>query len=70
SAEAALRHFTKDAAYASQEETLKGTLSPGKVADLVVLSDDILAVPPERILAAKVVLTVVGGQDTYRAKEF
>lgn len=70
SAEAALRHFTKDAAYASLEESLKGTLSPGKVADLVVLSDDILAVPPERILTAKVLLTVLGGQDTYRAKEF
>lgn len=70
SAEAALRHFTKDAAYASLEESLKGTLSPGKVADLVVLSDDILAVPPERILNAKVLLTVLGGQDTYRAKEF
>jgi predicted amidohydrolase YtcJ len=70
SAEAALRHFTKDAAHASLEETLKGTLSSGKVADLVVLSDDILTVPPERILTAKVLLTVLGGQDTYRAKEF
>ncbi|HXB55811.1 MAG TPA: amidohydrolase [Vicinamibacteria bacterium] len=70
SAEAALRHFTKDAAYACLEETLKGTLSAGKVADLVVLSEDILAVPPERILTAKVLLTVLGGQDTYRAKEF
>jgi predicted amidohydrolase YtcJ len=70
SAEAALRHFTKDAAYACLEETLKGALSPGKVADLVVLSEDILAVPPERILTAKVLLTVLGGQDTYRAKEF
>jgi predicted amidohydrolase YtcJ len=70
SVEAALRHFTKDAAHASLEENLKGTLSPGKVADLVVLSEDILAVPPERILTAKVLLTVLGGQDTYRAKEF
>jgi predicted amidohydrolase YtcJ len=70
SAEAALRHFTRDAAYACLEETGKGTLSPGKVADLVVLSDDILALPPERILTTKVLLTVLGGQDTYKAKEF
>jgi predicted amidohydrolase YtcJ len=67
---AALRHFTRDAAYASFEETVKGTLAPGKTADFVVLSDDILAAPPERILKAKVLLTVMGGQDTYRAREF
>jgi predicted amidohydrolase YtcJ len=69
SAEAALRHFTRDAAYASFEETVKGTLVPGKLADLVVLSDDVLA-GPERILKAKVLLTVMGGQDTFRAREF
>ena len=47
----------------------RGTLAAGKLADLVVLSDDILAAP-ERILKAKVLLTVMGGQDTYRAREF
>jgi predicted amidohydrolase YtcJ len=70
SAEAALRHFTRDAAYASFEEQIKGTLGKGKLADLVILSDDILGAPPERILKAKVLLTVMGGQDTYRAREF
>ena len=69
SAEAALRHFTRDVAYAGFEEQVKGTLAVGKLADLVVLSDDILA-GPERILKAKVMLTVMGGQDTYRAREF
>ena len=69
SAEAALRHFTRDVAYASFEEQTKGTLAVGKLADFVVLSDDILALP-ERILKAKVLLTVMGGQDTYRAREF
>lgn len=68
--EAALRHFTRDAAYATFEEAVKGTLSPGKLADLVVLSEDILSAPPERILKARVLLTVMGGQDTYRAREF
>jgi predicted amidohydrolase YtcJ len=69
-AEAALRHFTRDAAYAGREDDVKGTLTAGKLADLVVLSDDILAVPPERILKTRVLLTVLGGQDTFRAREF
>jgi len=69
SAEAALRHFTRDVAYAGFEEQVKGTLTPGKLADFVVVSDDILA-SPDRILKAKVLLTVMGGQDTYRAREF
>jgi len=69
-AEAALRHFTRDAAYAGREDDVKGTLAAGKLADLVVLSDDILAVPPERILKTRVLLTVLGGQDTFRAREF
>lgn len=70
SPEAALRHFTADAAYASFEEHRKGTLAAGKLADFVVLSDDILAPPAERILRTKVLLTVMGGRDTFRAPEF
>jgi predicted amidohydrolase YtcJ len=70
SAEAALRHFTRDAAYASFEEQRTGTLAAGKLADLVVLSDDIVALPPERILKTRVLLTVMGGRDTYRAGDF
>ena len=69
-AEAALRHFTRDAAFAEHAEKEKGTLAPGKLADFVVLSRDLLAVPPERIKDTKVLLTVLGGQDTYRAREF
>lgn len=67
SVEAALRHFTRDAAYASFDENLKGTLAPGKLADFVVLSQDITTLPPEQILRTKVLLTVMGGRDTYRA---
>ncbi|HVG37650.1 MAG TPA: amidohydrolase [Pyrinomonadaceae bacterium] len=66
SVEAALRHFTRDSAYASFDENLKGTLAPGKLADFVVLSEDILSGPPERLLKTKVLLTVMGGRDTYR----
>jgi predicted amidohydrolase YtcJ len=69
-AEAALRHFTRDAAYAEHAEEEKGTLAVGKLADFAVLSQDLLAVPPERIKDTKVLLTVLGGQDTWRAKEF
>jgi predicted amidohydrolase YtcJ len=70
SVEAALRHYTRDGAYASFDENIKGTLSPGKLADLVVLSKDILTIAPNEILATKVLLTVMGGKDTYRDKEF
>jgi predicted amidohydrolase YtcJ len=67
--EAALRHFTRDNAYATFDEQARGTLAPGKLADLVVLSDDVLSAPAKS-LRARVVLTVLGGQDTYRAREF
>jgi predicted amidohydrolase YtcJ len=70
SAEAALRHFTRDAAFASFEEQRTGTLAAGMLADLVVLSDDIVAAAPERILKTQVLLTVMGGRDTYRSGDF
>ena len=70
STEAALRHFTRDAAYASFEEQRKGTLAPGMLADLVVLSGDIVAAPPAQVLKTRVLLTVMGGKDTYRAGDF
>jgi predicted amidohydrolase YtcJ len=67
--ETALRHFTRDSAYASFDEKEKGTLAPGKLADFVVLSDDILTAPPEQILKTRVLLTVMGGRETFRAAE-
>ena len=63
----ALRSYTVDAAYAAFEEDLKGVLAPGKLADLVVLTHDILNCPEEQILQAKVVYTVVGGKVAYAA---
>jgi predicted amidohydrolase YtcJ len=68
--EAALAHYTRDAAFASFEEDLKGTLTAGKYADFVVLSADILALPPERVLEARVLMTVMGGRETWRAPGF
>jgi predicted amidohydrolase YtcJ len=67
SVEAALRHFTRDGAYASFDEKEKGTLMPGKLADFVVLSQDILIAAPEQILKTQVLLTVMGGRETYHA---
>ena len=62
--------MTLDAAYGSFAEKEKGSIEAGKLADLVVLSQDLLAIPPERIKDTKVLLTVLGGQDTWRAQEF
>ena len=61
----ALRSYTIAAAYAAFEEDVKGSLSPGKLADIVVLSNDILACPEEEILKTKVVYTIVGGKVRY-----
>jgi predicted amidohydrolase YtcJ len=64
--EEALRAYTADAAYASFEEKLKGTLAPGRLADFVVLDRNILEIPPEQIRDTRVAMTVVGGRTVYR----
>lgn len=61
--------FTAGAAYASSEETEKGTLEPGKLADFVALSDDPYQVEPDLIKDIKVLMTVVGGHIAYRGQE-
>jgi predicted amidohydrolase YtcJ len=66
--EEALRSYTRDCAYAAFEETLKGTLTPGKLADVVVLSRDILTCAEEAIRTTKVVYTIVGGKVLYTAE--
>jgi hypothetical protein len=62
----AIRAYTLNGAYASFEEKIKGSLEPGKLADLVVLSEDILKAPPEKILGIKVDLTMVDGKVVYQ----
>jgi predicted amidohydrolase YtcJ len=62
----ALKSYTLSAAYAAFEETTRGSLKPGKYADLVVLSKDILTVPEEEIPTTEVVYTVVGGRIRYK----
>ena len=59
--EEALRAYTATAAWAAFEEKEKGTLAPGRLADFVLLSRDILAIPAEEIVGTQVDATVVGG---------
>jgi predicted amidohydrolase YtcJ len=66
SVEEALRAYTQGSAYAAFEEKEKGTIAPGKLADIVVLSDDLFSVPPEKIKEARVVITIVGGKVVYQ----
>jgi predicted amidohydrolase YtcJ len=64
----ALRSYTRNAAYAAFEEGEKGSLAVGKLADVTVLSQDILSVPEEEIRGARVDYTIVGGKVLYERK--
>ena len=66
SIEQALRAYTQGSAYAAFEEKEKGTIAPGKLADIVVLSDDLFSAPPEKIKEVRVVTTIVGGKVVFR----
>lgn len=58
----ALKSLTWNAAYAAKEDALKGSLAAGKLADITVLSKDIMTVPEEEIRGTQIVHTIVGGQ--------
>ncbi len=58
--------FTKGAAYASFEETVKGTLEPGKLADMVVLSKDLFTIAPREILTTEALITILGGRVVFQ----
>jgi predicted amidohydrolase YtcJ len=62
----ALQVSTINNAYVTFEESMKGSIEPGKLADLVVLPEDILTVPEKRIEQMPVALTMVGGRIVYR----
>ncbi len=64
----ALAAYTRDAAWGQFEEDLKGALTPGKLADVVVLSQDLFKIPPLDIHKTKVVLTIVGGKVVHEEK--
>ena len=67
SVEEALRVNTLNGAYNSHEENIKGSITPGKLADFVVLSDDLFSADPMKIKDIEVVRTVVGGRTVYQA---
>ncbi len=69
SREEALRTYTINAAYAAFEEDIKGTLEVGKLADITVLSQDILTIAEDDIPATQVIFTIVGGKVVYRSDE-
>jgi predicted amidohydrolase YtcJ len=64
--EEALKSYTWNNAHAAFEEGVMGSITPGKYADIVVLSKDILTVPDEEILDAQVLYTIVGGKVKFR----
>ena len=67
--EEALYSYTMAAAWSAFEEDVKGSLTPGKYADIVVLTKDILTVPDEEIPEVEVAMTIVGGKVVWNAGE-
>jgi predicted amidohydrolase YtcJ len=65
----AIRAYTMGSAYASFDEKIKGSIEPGKLADLIVLSDDILHIDPASIEHTRVELTVFDGRIIYDREE-
>jgi predicted amidohydrolase YtcJ len=62
----AMTAYTSGSAYAEFQEQAKGTIARGKLADLVILSDDVFSIPPAAIKDVKVVTTMVGGKVVYQ----
>ncbi len=64
--EEALRAYTLGGAYAAFEENSRGSLAAGKLADITILSKDILTIPEDEILGTEVLYTIVGGKVLYK----
>jgi predicted amidohydrolase YtcJ len=69
SVEEAVRAYTVGSAYAEFQDTVKGTITPGKLADLVILTRDIFAIDPKEIENVKVLMTMVDGRVVYEERE-
>ena len=67
SLEDAIKAYTLGAAFAGRREKTEGSLEPGKLADLIVLSQDPFKIRPEQIANTEVMLTMVGGKAVYQA---
>ncbi len=66
--EQAAMAYTIDAAFAEFQESVKGTIEPGKLADIVILSDDIFKTAPAKIRDTKVTVTIVNGKVVYKSR--
>jgi hypothetical protein len=64
----AVHAYTVGSAFAEHQEKVKGSIEPGKLADLVILSDDIFSIAPEQIQNTKVDLTIFDGRVIYERK--
>lgn len=67
SLEDTIRAYTLGAAFAGHREEAEGSLEPGKLADLIVLSQDLFRIEPSAIMKTKVMMTMVGGKVVYKA---
>jgi hypothetical protein len=66
--EEALRAYTQGSAFAAFQENEKGSIAPGKLGDVVVLSNDLFTIPPARIKDARVLMTIVGGEIVFQTE--
>ncbi len=66
--EEAIQAYTLNSAYASFEEKIKGSITVGKLADMAVLSDNLLEIDPAKIKDVENVMTILGGNVIYRKK--
>jgi predicted amidohydrolase YtcJ len=57
-----------DAAYGAFEENIKGSITPGKLADFTVFTKDLMTVPDKEILSTEVAMTILGGKILYEKK--
>jgi len=69
SREEALRVMTTNNAYITFDENIKGSIEPGKLADLLILSDDLLDVPEDRIKDIRPLVTIVDGEVVYQSDD-
>jgi predicted amidohydrolase YtcJ len=65
-----IRAFTINAAYSLNLEDRLGSIEPGKYADLIVIDRDLTVIPADQIAQTKVLLTLVGGKEVFRAPGF
>jgi predicted amidohydrolase YtcJ len=65
----AITMYTRNGAFLTREEKIKGTLETGKLADMIVLPEDPLNIPAEKLKSLKVDMTIVGGRILYDRSE-